>query len=216
MRRISIVFIALAATLVLTSGKPVKVACIGDSITFGYGMSMADWPVCNMPAVLNGKLGEGYEVRNFGFSARTLMNSGDRPYMKEKMYQDARDYQADVITIMLGTNDTKPENWTSADEFEQDLTAMVKELKAAKPRPKIYLCYPAWISKPTWGMSDSLVVNCIIPVIDKVARKNRLKVIDTHATLEGHPDKYIADGIHPGTAGAAMLAEDIYKAIRKK
>lgn len=216
MRRIPFIFIALAAALVLTSGKPVKVACIGDSITFGYGMSMTSWSKCNMPAVLNGLLGEDYEVRNFGFSARTMMNSGDKPYMKEKMYQDAKDYKADVITIMLGTNDTKPENWTTSEEYAQDLTAMVKELKAAKPRPKIYLCYPAWISKPTWGMSDSLVVNCMIPAIDKVARKNHVKVIDTHATLEGHPDKYIADGIHPNTDGAAMLAEDIYKAIRKK
>ena len=216
MRRLTFALAIIAAALVLTAGKPVKkVACIGDSITFGFGMNMSEWGTHNMPAVLQGLLGEGYEVKNFGFNSRTMMMSGDHPYMKEKMYQDAKDFEPDIVTIMLGTNDTKPGLWTDADEYARDLTTMVKEMKALKRKVKVYVCYPAWVAKPTWGINDSTIVNYMIPAIDKVARKNRLKVIDTHKTLEGQADKYIMDGVHPNAAGAAMIAEDIYKAIRR-
>ena len=49
-------------------------------------------------------LGEAYWVKNFGVSARTLLNKGDHPYMNEKAYQDALAFNPNIVVIKLGTN----------------------------------------------------------------------------------------------------------------
>lgn len=51
-------------------------ACIGNSITDGYGIDMATQK--GYPAILQNKLGDGYEVKNYGLSARTFIISGGR------------------------------------------------------------------------------------------------------------------------------------------
>lgn len=48
----------------------IKVACIGNSVTFGYGF--ADPANDSYPSQLSNMLGERYDVRNFG-------RSGDLP-----------------------------------------------------------------------------------------------------------------------------------------
>ena len=40
----------------------IKVACIGNSVTYGYGIS--NWPKNNYPFILGGILGDEYTVNN--------------------------------------------------------------------------------------------------------------------------------------------------------
>ena len=89
--------------------RTIKVACVGNSITYGSGIK--DRANHSYPSVLGRLLGSKYEVQNFGFSARTLLNKGDHPYMKETLFQKALNYQPDIVVIKLGTNDSKPINW---------------------------------------------------------------------------------------------------------
>ena len=203
----------VTATLLLAgaaafAGQPVKIACIGDSITFGYGLQ--DPGAEAYPAVLQTLLGDGYEVLNFGFSARTMSLNGDRPYMKEEMYRQAKDCGADIVTIMLGTNDTKPWNWNE-DDFEQACSAMLSELK--RPASKLYICLPPAVVGEKWGINDSTIVHGVIPVLKKLARKNRIRVIDTHKATSGIPEHF-PDSIHPDAEASEILAKTIYKAIR--
>ena len=53
----------------------IRVACVGNSITFGAGIANRDRD--SYPSVLGQMLGRGYEVRNFGFSARTMLMKGE-------------------------------------------------------------------------------------------------------------------------------------------
>ncbi len=186
----------------------IRVACIGNSITDGHGIDMAT--VNGYPAQLQQLLGSGYQVRNFGVSARTMLNKGDHPYMKELAWRDAKAFRPDVAIIKLGTNDSKPENWQYGSEFEQDLRQMLAELKGAK----IYLCTPIPAFKSTWNISDSVIVNNIIPIIQKVAKKEKLQVVDLH-TLFADPALVQGDGIHPNEKGARHMAEIIADAIAK-
>lgn len=191
-----------------------RVACIGNSITDGFGIDMAEQQ--GYPAQLQRLLGSGYYVRNFGVSSRTLLNKGDRPYQNERAWRDALAFKPDIVLIKLGTNDSKPENWQYGKDFAADLQQMVDALKAGENHPRIVLCTPIPAFKPTWNINDSVIVNGITPIINKVAKKNKLQVVDLHTCFAGEGDKMLADGIHPDAKGARRLAEIVAEALRKK
>ena len=207
----------------------VRVACIGNSITDGHGIDMCDQR--GYPALLQQQLGSSYWVRNFGVSARTLLNKGDHPYMQELAWRDALAFKPDIVVIKLGTNDSKPENWQYGGEFEHDLTQMIDSLcpltpqlnkkgrptkKMVRPtRPCILLCTPVPAEKPSWNISDSVISNAIIPIIYKVAEKNGLQVIDLHTQFGHDADLMQRDGIHPTDKGVGRMAEIIGNAIKK-
>ena len=190
----------------------VRVACIGDSITDGYGIDMRT--ANGYPALMQGMLGDKYYVRNYGVSARTLMNSGDRPYMQELAWEDALAFNPDVVVIKLGTNDAKTANWAHKADFSKDLQQMIDALKALPAKPKIYLCTPIPAAKETWTISDKVIAEEMCPLILAAAKKNKLQpVIDLHAALTGRDDLYQGDGIHPNETGARLIAETVAKAI---
>lgn len=192
----------------------VRVACIGNSITDGHGIGMA--PVNGYPAVLQKKLGEGYLVKNFGVSARTMMNKGDLPYMNELAWRDAKAFNPNIVVIKLGTNDSKTHNWVhGADEFRQSMQAMIDTLKALPSKPKIYLCSPIPAFKDSWTINDSVIVNGEMPIIKKLAKKNKCQFIDLHTSYT-YGDMMLNDGIHPNAKGAAKMADIIFDAIEKK
>lgn len=192
----------------------VRVACIGNSITDGHGIGMA--PVKGYPAVLQKKLGEGYLVKNFGVSARTMMNKGDLPYMNELAWRDAKAFNPNIVVIKLGTNDSKTHNWAhGADEYRQSMQAMIDTLKALPSKPKIYLCSPIPAFKDSWTICDSVIVNGEMPIIKKLAKKNKCQFIDLHTSYT-YGDMMLNDGIHPNAKGAAKMADIIFDAIEKK
>jgi lysophospholipase L1-like esterase len=208
----------------------VRVACIGNSITDGYGIDMRT--KYGYPAQLQGILGDGYYVKNFGVSARTMLNKGDFPYMNELAWKDALAFKPDVVIIKLGTNDSKPENWQYGAEFKKDLQQMIttlrpdlaqpvskkkgKKAKVAQPvGPKIYLCTPIPAFKSTWNINDKVITNEIIPIQLEVAKQYGLQVIDLHTLFANDGDKMLDDGIHPDGKGAKKMAEIIAEAIKK-
>ena len=189
----------------------VRVACIGDSITDGHGIDLRT--VNGYPAQMQTMLGDGYFVKNLGVSARTMMNTGDLPYMNELAWQDALAFQPNVVVIKLGTNDTKTQNWTNRKAFSADLQKMIDALKALPTKPKIYLCTPIPAIKDSWTINEKLIVEEEIPAIQEVAKKNKLEVIDLHTAFVGQEALYQTDGIHPTQQGARKIAEIVAKAI---
>ena len=209
----------------------IRVACIGNSITDGHGIDMATQ--YGYPAELQKKLGNGYWVKNFGVSARTMLSKGDYPYMNEMAWQDALAFKPDVVIIKLGTNDSKPYNWQHNSEFRQDLEQMVTTLcpalaqpakkgkknksqksQVSSQKPQIFLCTPIPAFKSTWDINDSVIVNGIIPIQKEVAQKYGLRIIDLHTHYANDGDKMLTDGIHPDGKGAQRLAEIIAGEIK--
>ena len=207
----------------------VKVACIGNSITDGHGIDMATQH--GYPALLQQMLGDGYWVKNFGVSARTLLNKGDFPYMNEMAWKDAVAFQPDVVIIKLGTNDSKPQNWQYGAEFKADLKQMIttlrpdlaqpqkkkgKKAKAAAPKkPEIILCTPIPAFKSSWDINEEIIANNIIPIQQEVAREYGLQVIDLHTLFANGADMVQPDGIHPNEKGVKRMAEIIAEALKK-
>jgi lysophospholipase L1-like esterase len=115
----------LVPTSLSFAADKIRVACVGDSITFGAGVEKRE--VNNYPKVLGSLLGDKYEVRNFGVSGATLLSKGDHPYIKTGAYSDAKKFAPQIVIIKLGTNDTKPQNWKHEADFLADATNMIKE-----------------------------------------------------------------------------------------
>jgi lysophospholipase L1-like esterase len=208
-----IMWLALWSAIALNAQaqERIRVACVGDSITFGSGVQGRE--TNSYPAVLQHFLGTKFEVKNFGVSGATLLKKGDKPYWKERAFTSATAFQPNVVVIKLGTNDSKPQNRTNIADFAGDLAAMVEHFAALKSKPRIYLCLPVPVYKTQWGINEESVVSEIIPAIKKVASDKKLPTIDLHSALADKKELF-PDNIHPNAAGAKLMAEEIFAAIK--
>ena len=188
----------------------VRVACIGNSITFGAGIRNRSRD--SYPSVLARMLGDSYWVKNFGVSARTMLNKGDHPYMNEPAYKNALAFNPNIVVIKLGTNDSKSFNWKYKADFMKDAQTMINAFKGLPSQPKIYLCYPSKAYLTGDGINDDIISKEIIPMIKKLAKKNDLSVIDLHTAMDGMPELF-PDRIHPNEKGAQVMAKAVYQSI---
>jgi hypothetical protein len=90
MKKILLLFVCLFVCWVLSAQQRIKVACVGNSITYGTGLS--DRATQSYPVKLQKLLGERYEVENFGKPGATLLNQGHRPYTRQEEYRKALDF----------------------------------------------------------------------------------------------------------------------------
>ena len=198
----------------------IRVACIGNSITHGSGIDMQEQR--GYPAQLQRLLGQGYNVKNYGVEARTMLNKGDHPYMMEQAWRDAKAFRPDIVVIKLGTNDSKDYNWNPhKQDYEKDMQAMIDTLlnkhqkTSSSQQPRILLCSPIKAFRDKWGITDSVIVNEVIPAIQRVAKKNKLQFVDLHPVVTD-PKDMTSDMIHPNEKGAAKMAKAIYEAIKQE
>ena len=144
-----------------------------------------------------------------------MLNKGDRPYMKEQAYQQALAFNPNIVVIKLGTNDSKSFNWVHKADFIKDTQTMIDAFKALPSQPEIYLCYPSKAYLTGESINDDIISKEIIPMIKKVAKKNKLPVIDLHSAMDGMPELF-PDHIHPNEEGAKVMAKAVYDAIANK
>ncbi len=206
-----ILLLALFSLMTVHAADPIKVACVGDSITQGAGAAKGK----SYPSQLQELLGDKYQVGNFGVSGRTLLKKGDFPYWKEKKYQDALAMEPAIVVIMLGTNDTKPQNWKFEAEFDADYRELVKSFQSLKSKPKVFVCRPVPVpGKGNYGINEENIQK-EIPRVDALAKELGCSVIDMHAALVKTPEM-LPDRVHPNTAGAGEMAKAAAKAIAGK
>ena len=185
----------------------IRVACIGNSITQGN-----NWDLNSYPARLGMLLGRNYFVENEGVSGATLQKAGDLPYWTQQRFRNAFALQPNFITIKLGTNDTKPQNWNNP-RFLTDLRAMTDTLKAMPSRPTVWLCLPVPIWPNTYGINSTIMQNETIPLIRQVGTEKSSVVIDLNTPMMPF-QSYFADGVHPNNAGLDSIAHWIYRVLR--
>ena len=187
-----------------------RVACIGNSITHGSGIDMQE--INAYPAQMQRLLGSGYIVKNYGVGARCMMATSDHPYMQEQAWRDAKAFCPDIVIIKLGTNDSKDFQWNQ-QQYEQDYQAMIDTLSALPSKPQLFLCTPIRAFQDRWGITDSVIVNGVIPTIRQLAKKNKLTVIDLHAVIDDQ-ELMTSDMIHPNVKGARRMAEVVAETIK--
>ena len=208
-------FILCCSLLIAVSGmgkNRIKVACVGNSVTFGYGLSNRE-QTC-YPAVLQCKLGANYEVRNFGHSGTTLLTQGHRPYIQQTEYKEALAFKPDWVVIHLGLNDTDPRNWPNYNSaFDADYQQLINSFRKVNPKAKLWICLmtPIFHTHPRFESGTRDWHAAIQKHIRRIAKANQVGLIDLHTPLYSRPDLF-ADALHPNAEGAEIMAQTIYSA----
>lgn len=183
----------------------VRVACVGDSITFGGGST-------SYPTLLGKMLRRRYDVRNFGARGATVLMTGRTPYRKTPQCRQAAAFAPHAVLILLGTNDARGEHWTTRARFAADLRALVDHFVKLESKPRVWLCLPV----PAFGRSGSpsatILDYKIVPQIRRVAAEKGLPTIDLHRVFRGFTE-YFPDGVHPNRKGRIRIAQMVYAAL---
>ncbi len=201
----ALVALFLLTPVVVIAAPPRKVACVGDSITWGYGVFNRDTEA--YPAQLARLIGPGYQVRNFGRIWATVARLGDSPYLGSPEAKAARDWQADLVILQFGTNDSKSQNWLSAEQFMTDFSQLVGYYRqsASQHQAEILVCLPPPLAISWLGLDNQRLQSQVIPALRQACQQLGLKTIDLYSAFKGKPELYF-DGIHPNSQGAEMLA----------
>lgn len=194
---------------------PVRVACIGDSVTFGAGLAFRER--FSYPARLQHRLGDGFEVRNFGVNSLTLRGGADLPYVADEIFTRAVAWAPDIAIVMLGSNDVNKSearpNWIDGYDFEPDVDAIAHRLIDANAGVRILLSTPPLVAPDPSSLNARLekeVLNRNLRLIElstdlrRISRQdNHVEFVDLMRTLEARD---LGDGIHPNPFGAERIA----------
>jgi acyl-CoA thioesterase-1 len=185
------------------------VACVGDSITYGSGI--ANRMVDSYPAQLQRILRQydlSWEVQNFGVSGATLLSRGDLPYVRQAAYANAQACNPDIVTIKLGTNDSKPQNWQYKGDFVSDYENMIDTFRALPSRPQVWICKPVPAFYVNFSIRPDVIRDEVLPLIDQISREKNAPIIDLYTPLQDFGSLF-PDGIHPNAEGAGLIAQAI-------
>ena len=211
--RVGLILCCLLGVVFGGKAQTVKVACVGNSVTYGY--LLPDREKDAYPSQLAVLLGEGYEVGNFGKSGATLLRKGHRPYMQQPEYQEALKFAADRVIIHLGLNDTDPRNWPNyRDEFIRDYLALIESFRQVNPDCQIWICRMTPITHMHRRFKSGTREwhDQIQQAIEQVVQNAGVGLIDLHEPLYRHPN-LLPDALHPDAEGAAILAKTVYSSI---
>lgn len=209
-----LILIFILFSLVGNSQNKIRIACVGNSIT--YGATIENREINSYPAQLAAMLGEDYAVSNFGKSGTTLLRKGNMPYWSSSEYKKALDFQPDWVFIKLGTNDSKPVNRVYLNEYEQDYKDLISSFRQLSSHPRVVLLLPAPVFKTdTTGITSGVVSDKIIPMVRNVAYETGCEVINLYNLLIESP-QFFPDKVHPTAAGATLIAKRVNEVIHMK
>ena len=198
-----------------------KVACVGNSITYGYGIE--SWPdQTSYPHHLQGMLRENAPsdtVENFGVSSLTVRKDDQASYWKGHRFAPAIEFAADTVIIELGTNDSKAyaqwntpaQNAVVDSAITADFEALIDTFQV-KSKPHVFICLAPYVNNVDWNILDTTVVNRVNPAILRAGLEKGVNVIDLHSRFSAleNPSWYLSDMVHPSVEGAKHLAEIVY------
>lgn len=195
----------------LRAAEVVKVACVGDSVTWGAQLEHRETD--SYPVQLQRLLGSRYQVENFGVSGATLLRHGHHPYAATDAFRAALAFHPDVVVIHLGLNDTDPRDWPDLrDQFVADYSWLIAEFRTVNPAVRVHMAVltPIFDAHPRFQSGTRIWAAEIRRLIPAIAQANHAEVIDFYTPLLAHPNLF-SDALHPNAEGASILAQTVYQ-----
>ncbi|MGA2386727.1 MAG: GDSL-type esterase/lipase family protein [Candidatus Bathyarchaeia archaeon] len=181
---------------------PIRVACIGDSITRGTEYTIDLWK----------SLGQNYIVCDLGVGGAAVAQVTGMSYARQAAFGVALNFKPNIVIIMLGTNDAITSlNETNA-AFIADYSSLVHSFQSLSTKPTVWLVEPPPIYDNTMSYSNGILIKNVIPNIIQVANQTHTHLIDAYTPLLNHPELFV-DGIHPSADGAKIIAQAVYTAL---
>lgn len=193
----------------LWAKRVIRVACVGNSITYGAGISNREKN--SYPAQLQYYLGGDYEVRNFGSNGATVQLDGDYPYVSTGVYNESKNFLPDIVLIKLGTNDTKPQNWKNKKYFMHEYQTLIDTYRSLDSHPQIILLTPirCFLTENN-TINPHIIEEEVCSVVEQLAYNNGLGIINLHNLFGNQWNQVIMpDRLHPSSIGTGMIARKI-------
>ncbi len=207
-------------TPIITQGnhepaRPLKVACIGDSITEGIGSS--GLMTNSYPAQLQTLLDSSrYQVGKFGTSGRTAIKESNSdvyvPYWNDANFTKSKNFLPDIVIIMLGTNDVMCDTW-SPQAYYEGIKGLIQTYQDLSSSPTVWVCTPmhAFDEKHPDKLAEG------IPLLKQAVSETGANLLDVNTLTADYFEKgYINGGndlIHPNDAGYLAFATLIFEEI---
>lgn len=196
----------------------IKVACIGDSTTYGHGIK--NWKNNSYPSLLQKELGDDYYVVNFGLNGACVQSYAQQPYADNEIFKESVLFDADIIIFMFGTNDSSAYNFRSKGDFKKEYSELMRSFLEIENNPEIILCTPPsafYRNGKTDGTAEYDVepdnLKIISEAVNELANEMNYNLVDCFSATSQHPDWFGKDGIHPNSEGASELAKLISDSI---
>jgi acyl-CoA thioesterase I len=194
--------VALQSALNQREPSPIRVACIGDSITAGTEYPVDLWQL----------LGPNYVVGNFGIGGSTVTLGTNCSWFNQTAFPVAEEFNPNIAVIILGANDAATFHNVTNSGFIADYHKLIAQLQALPTKPKLYLVLPPPIFQNNASLSELFFVENVIPNIREVASDTGLPLVDAYTPLLDHSE-YFPDGVHPDVNGARVIAHAVYDAL---
>ena len=210
-RKIIVAALLFCIAFSSTSFAVTKWACVGDSITAGWKLKDPQMYYYKLGVML----GSEYEVRNYGHSARTMLKEPIEgvSYWISPMFTDSQDWNPDIVSIMLGTNDAHPNNWPLfAVEYQQDAIDMVTIYKDLPSHPRVILMKVP----PAKNDGREPALSQVNEILEHVAEVTDVELVDVYSAIDNsHPDPYsenqlYKDPIHLSAISHTIIAGLLY------
>ena len=173
------------------------------------------YPYLVAAKLLCAKAEEELRVYNLGISGNRIVD------LYARWKSDAINLHPDVISILIGVNDTWHEfgnkNGVEVPRYEQFYRMLLEWTVKARPAVKLVLCEPFVLTCGAVTAEWLPEINQRQEVVRKMAKEFKTIFIPYQeifdAALKHAPAKYwLADGVHPTIAGHQLMADAWLKA----
>ena len=194
----------------LLAAPPLRVACVGDSIT--YGDKLPDRESQSYPAVLERMAQGRFRVGNFGVNGATALGGIPfRSWTDTPACRAALDFRPDLVVIMLGINDLGfPDLYA---RYPADLRALAAKFQALPNPPRLFLCTLTPIAPAEeQAQANRTIRETMIPAIRQVAAEIGAGIVDVAGVYPNRLE-WLPDGLHPSPAGSELIARTVLAAL---
>ena len=201
-----------------------QILCFGDSNTWGYDGESRErlpWGV-RWTSLLQEKLNkEEYRVIEEGLCGRTTvfedpLRDGRKGTALLPTLLETH-AQADVITLMLGTNDCKTVFGASADVIGKGITRLLDQIQEYAPRAKVLLMSPIYLGEKVWQEGYDQEFSRDSVQVSRDLEKVYQRIADEKHVEFMRAASYVsccaADQEHMNAAGHQIFAKAVYEKL---